>query len=268
MTKNDLYSNILKYKSFLCVGLDPDPERIPKHLHSAGDTIFEFNKSIIEATEKYCVAYKLNIAFYESMGIKGWESLQKTLDYIPSDKFTIADGKRGDIGNTSRHYAKTFFDTYAFDSQTVAPYMGSDSLEAFLDYKDKFTIVLGLTSNYGADDFQMLSTGKRKLFEEVLITSQKWGSPENMMYVVGATRADQLKRVREICPEHFLLIPGIGAQGGSLEEVYKYGKNDQIGLLINSSRGIIYASEGKDFTDAARLKSKEIQKKMHNLMAD
>jgi orotidine-5'-phosphate decarboxylase len=263
MNKQQLLEQIRLKKSFLCIGLDTDLEKIPSFLLELDDPVFEFNKRIIDATKDYCVAYKPNIAFYEAMGAKGWESLAKTIDYIPKEIFTIADAKRGDIGNTSAMYAKTFFQTYNFDSVTIAPYMGSDSVQPFLTQAGKWAIVLALTSNQGASDFQFeeLKSGE-KLFEKVLRTSSQWGNDSNMMYVVGATKAEALLKIRKIIPNHFLLVPGVGAQGGSLAEVCKNGMNEDVGLLINSSRGIIYASNGEDFTEAAADAAREIQEKM------
>jgi orotidine-5'-phosphate decarboxylase len=242
--------------------------KIPKHLLDTEDPIFEFNKQIIDATKDFCVAYKPNIAFYEMLGTKGWDSLQKTIDYIPNDIFTIADAKRGDIGNTSLYYANTFFDTYDFDSVTVAPYMGSDSVTPYLQHKDKWAIVLALTSNKGADDFELqkLESGEY-VFEKVLSTSKEWGSEKNMMYVVGATRPEMLAEIRKIVPNHFLLVPGVGAQGGSLTQVVKYGMTKDVGLLVNSSRGIIYAGNGEDFAQKAGEKAKSIQEEMASLMS-
>ncbi len=268
MNYQELVTQIKKKKSFLCVGLDTDLNKIPKYLLNTEDPVFEFNKQIIDATKDYCVAYKPNIAFYEMLGTKGWESLQKTIDYIPKDIFTIADAKRGDIGNTSLYYANTFFDTYDFDSVTVAPYMGSDSVTPYLQHKDKWAIVLALTSNKGADDFELqkLESGEY-VFEKVLSTSKEWGSKTNMMYVVGATRPEMLADIRKIIPNHFLLVPGVGAQGGSLSEVVKYGITDDIGLLVNSSRGIIYAGNGEDFAQKAGEKAKSIQEEMASLMS-
>lgn len=268
MNRQQLSDQIRSKQSFLCVGLDTDIEMIPRHLLATEDPVFEFNKAIIDATHKFCVAYKPNIAFYESMGVKGWISLKKTLDYIPKNIFTIADAKRGDIGNTSGFYAKAFFENYNFDSITIAPYMGRDSVEPFLAYKDKWVILLALTSNEGALDFQFLrlDAGKIKLFEKVLSKSAKWGSKENMMFVVGATRGEMIEEVRRIVPDHFLLVPGIGAQGGSLAEVAKYGLNKDVGLLVNSSRGIIYASSNKDFATAAANQAFEIQQEMAGIL--
>ena len=263
MTKQELFNQIIKKESFLCVGLDPDLEKIPAHLLELDDPIFEFNKQIIDATKDYCVAYKPNLAFYESLGVKGWESLQKTMEYIPNNIFTIADAKRGDIGNTSRMYAKTFFEHFNFDSVTVAPYMGNDSVSPFLEFSNKWVILLAATSNVGGLDFQYKKVeGGKRVFEEVLEKSLEWGNEENLMYVVGATRAEMLSDVRAIVPNAFLLVPGVGAQGGSLEEVVKYGMNDTCGLLVNSSRGIIYAESGNDFASVAGKKSKELQSQM------
>ena len=245
----------------MCVGLDTDIRKIPIHLLDAEDPVFEFNKQIIDATKDLCVAYKPNIAFYESMGVKGWESLQKTLDYIPKDIFTIADAKRGDIGNTSSMYARAFFQEMNFDSVTVAPYMGSDSVKPFLDFEGKWVIVLALTSNAGSIDFQMTEDKNGiPLYVKVLTTVQTWN--ERIMFVVGATRADMLLEIRSVAPESFLLVPGVGAQGGSLEEVAENGLNDHCGLLVNSSRGIIYASSDERFADEARKKAMELQQKM------
>ena len=263
MTKQELFNQIIKKESFLCVGLDTDLEKIPEHLLELEDPIFEFNKQIIDATKDYCVAYKPNLAFYESQGVKGWESLQKTMEYIPSDIFTIADAKRGDIGNTSRMYAKTFFEYFNFDSVTVAPYMGNDSVSPFLEFRNKWVILLAATSNLGGLDLQYKKIeGGKRVFEEVLEKSLEWGNEENLMYVVGATRAEMLSDVRAIVPDAFLLVPGVGAQGGSLQEVVKYGMNNTCGLLVNSSRGIIYAGSGIDFASVAKNKSKELQSQM------
>ncbi len=263
MTKQELFEEIKRKNSFLCVGLDTDPEKIPQHLLELEDPIFEFNKQIIDATKDYCVAYKPNIAFYEALGAEGWESLRKTLEYIPDNIFTIADAKRGDIGNTSRMYAKTFFHTYPFDSVTVAPYMGEDSVTPFLEFENKWVILLAATSNSGGLDFQykQIDSGKR-VFEEVLQKSLEWGNDENLMYVVGATRAEMLTDVRAIVPDAFLLVPGVGAQGGSLSEVVKYGMNGSCGLLVNSSRGIIYAGKGEDFAEKAAESAVKLQKQM------
>jgi orotidine-5'-phosphate decarboxylase len=273
MTRKELVEQIKIKQSFLCIGLDTDISLIPEFLLEKEDPVFEFNKAIIEATQDFCVSYKPNIAFYECMGQKGWESLSKTMKIIPKNIFTIADAKRGDIGNTSKKYAETFFNPNAagfeFDSVTVAPYMGEDSVSPFLNYQNKWTILLALTSNPGAMDFQFISTNinDKKVFEKVLIRSQKWGSPENMMYVVGATRAEMLKEVRAIVPEHFLLVPGVGAQGGDLKSVAEYGMNKDCGLLVNASRSIIYASKGKDFAERAREEAMKIQKEMKELLS-
>jgi orotidine-5'-phosphate decarboxylase len=268
MTKAELFEQVKSKSSYLCVGLDTDIRKIPKHLLDSEDPVFEFNKQIIDATEPYAIAYKPNIAFYEAMGQKGWESLRKTLDYIPENCFTIADAKRGDIGNTSGLYARAFFDKsssgMSFDSVTVAPYMGRDSVMPFLEFKDKWVILLGLTSNIGSADFQHLTINntEEKLFERVLKTSQEWANSEQMMYVVGATQADELKAIRKIIPDHFLLVPGVGAQGGSLKEVSENGMNTSCGLLVNSSRGIIYASSDKDFAKVAAKEAQKLQEEM------
>jgi len=267
MNKNELISQIKQKQSFLCVGLDTDIERIPKHLLKLEDPVFEFNKQIIDATKDLCVAYKPNIAFYESMGVSGWKSLQKTLDYIPENILIIADAKRGDIGNTSRMYAKAFFENLNFDAVTVAPYMGSDSVTPFLEFKNKWAIVLSLTSNKGGLDFQNIKDEDGKqLFEQVLETSKTWGTDENMMYVVGATRANQLSAIRNIIPNHFILVPGVGAQGGNMQEVAKYGLNSDCGLLVNSSRGIIYAGDGTDFAEKAKSQAQKLQQEMAVLL--
>jgi len=272
MTKQELFENIQRKKSFLCVGLDTDVNKIPEHLFDdSEDPIFEFNKAIIDGTADLCVAYKPNLAFYESLGLEGWEILERTVDYIREnypDQFIIADAKRGDIGNTSAMYARTFLGNMDFDSVTVAPYMGEDSVTPFLTYEGKWVILLALTSNKGALDFQLMkdkSTGDL-LYEKVLKTSSTWGTDENMMYVVGATKAEMLTDVRAIVPEHFLLVPGIGAQGGSLEEVAKYGLNSTCGLLVNSSRQIIYASSEKDYAEAARAEAQRVQTEMEFIL--
>ncbi len=264
MTKQELITQIKQKQSFLCVGLDTDITKIPSHLLDSEDPIFEFNKHIIDATKDFCVAYKPNLAFYESSGIPGWISLQKTLDYIPKNIFTIADAKRGDIGNTSEMYAKTFFQTYNFDSVTVAPYMGEDSVTPFLQFPNKWVILLAATSNKGGLDFQYKIVGEsgKMLFEKVIEKSLKWGNDENLMYVVGATRADILTKVRAIAPNAFLLVPGVGAQGGSLEDVVKFGINQDCGLLVNASRSIIYASSGTDFAQKAASEAQLMQQEM------
>ena len=269
MNRQELIKQIKEKQSFLCIGLDADFRKIPTHLLSLEDPIFEFNKQIIDATKDLCVAYKPNIAFYESLGVSGWISLQKTLDYIPNNIFTIADAKRGDIGNTSSMYARAFFENMSFDSITVAPYMGSDSVTPFLEFKDKWAIVLSLTSNKGGLDFQKIKgENGKQLFKQVLETSQNWGTDKNMMYVVGATRSEQLSEIRKIIPNHFLLVPGVGAQGGSVEDVAKYGMNDDCGLLVNSSRGIIYASSDIDFAEKSREEAEKLQHKMDILLSE
>jgi orotidine-5'-phosphate decarboxylase len=263
MTRQQLFEQIKKKQSYLCVGLDTDLEKIPRHLLKLPDPIFEFNKQIIDATKDFCVAYKPNTAFYEALGAKGWESLQKTLEYIPKECFTIADAKRGDIGNTSTLYAKAFFQQMDFDAITVAPYMGEDSVKPFLEFDDKWVILLVHTSNPGSQDFQLLETLDGKyLYQEVIFASQRWATPEKMMYVVGATHADKIGAIRALAPDHFFLVPGVGAQGGDLEEVSKAGMNTQCGLLVNSSRAIIYASSGEDFAEAAAKAAMNVQKEM------
>jgi orotidine-5'-phosphate decarboxylase len=263
MKQKDLFKEISSKKSYLCVGLDTDLKKIPAHLLKEKDPVFEFNKQIIDATHKYAVAYKPNIAFYEALGSKGWESLEKTLEYIPKNIFTIADAKRGDIGNTSGLYAKAFFETMKFDAITVAPYMGEDSVKPFLEFKDKSVILLALTSNSGSHDFQMLKLkNDQELYLEVIRLSKTWGDTSQIMYVIGATKAQMLEQIRTLVPDNFLLVPGVGAQGGSLEEVSKYGMNKQCGLLVNSSRGIIYASTEKDFALAAANEAEALQKEM------
>jgi orotidine-5'-phosphate decarboxylase len=266
MTKQELINQIKLKQSFLCVGLDTDLTKIPTHLLKEKDPIFEFNKQIIDATHDLCVAYKPNLAFYEVYGSQGWESLQKTIEYIPKEIFTIADAKRGDIGNTSSMYAKAFFENLNFDSVTVAPYMGADSVMPFLEFKNKWVILLALTSNKGADDFQFFDGEKEKLFEKVLKKSKEWGNDENLMYVVGATRPEMFVEIRKLVPDSFLLVPGVGAQGGELSEVCKYGMNKDCGLLINSSRGIIYAGNDKKFAKKSREEAVKIQKEMAILL--
>lgn len=266
MNRKELIEQIKIKKSFLCVGLDADINKIPKHLLKLDDPIFEFNKLIIDATKDLCVAYKPNIAFYEALGVKGWESLQKTIDYIPENIFTIADAKRGDIGNTSKMYAQAFFETMNFDSITVAPYMGEDSVTPFLEFENKWVILLALTSNKGADDFQFFNSGKEQLFEKVIQKSQEWGDEENLMFVVGATRPEMFTDIRNLAPNSFLLVPGVGAQGGELSEVCKYGMNSDCGLLINSSRGIIYAGKDEKFAEKSREEAAKIQKEMAILL--
>ncbi|MFD1604835.1 orotidine-5'-phosphate decarboxylase [Flavobacterium artemisiae] len=270
MTTQQLHEQILQKKSFLCVGIDPDLDKMPAHLLETEDPIFEFNKAIIDATHDLTVGYKPNTAFFEAYGIKGWMSLQKTINYINEnypDIFTIADAKRGDIGNTSSMYAKAFFEDLNFDSVTVAPYMGKDSVEPFLAFENKHTIMLALTSNEGAFDFQTLNVDGKELYKQVLETSKKWKNSENLMYVVGATKAEYFTEIRKIVPDSFLLVPGIGAQGGSLSEVCKYGMNDKVGLLVNSARAIIYASKGTDFAEKAREEALKVQQEMESIIS-
>ncbi len=265
MTTNQLITQIHKKKSFLCIGLDVDLNKVPKHLLKEEDPIFAFNKAIIDETHQLCVAYKPNIAFYEAYGIKGWEALKKTIDYLNDNYpeiFTIADAKRGDIGNTSTMYAKAFFEDMNFDSVTIAPYMGKDSVEPFLAFENKHTILLALTSNQGAFDFQTKDVEGKELYKQVLEISKAYENSENLMYVVGATKAEYFKGIRKIVPNSFLLVPGVGAQGGNLQDVCKYGMTEDVGLLINSSRGIIYASNGADFAEAAAAKAKELREQM------
>ncbi len=274
MTREELINLIRRKNSFLCIGLDTDISKIPQHMKSLEDPIFGFNKAIIDATIDLAVAYKPNFAFYECYGVKGWESLTKTINYInekyPGQAFTIADAKRGDIGNTSQQYARAVFDKASsgleFDAVTVAPYMGEDSVKPFLLYPSIWIIVLALNSNKGAGDFQFFSNQDTRLFEQVLLKSKQWGNQDNMMYVVGATKADMLTDIRKIVPDHFLLVPGIGAQGGSLQEVAKYGLTKDCGLLVNSSRNIIYASPGADFAEKAREEAEKMQKEMSVLL--
>ncbi|MCQ2247160.1 MAG: orotidine-5'-phosphate decarboxylase [Bacteroidaceae bacterium] len=271
MTKQELFENIKKKQSFLCVGLDTDTKKIPEHLLNEEDPIFAFNKAIIDATAPYCIAYKPNLAFYEAFGVKGLISFEKTVKYLKEnypDQFIIADAKRGDIGNTSAMYARTFFEEYDLDSLTVAPYMGEDSVSPFLTYEGKWVILLALTSNKGSHDFQLMQdTEGERLFEKVLKTSQNWGNDENMMYVVGATQGRMFEDIRKLVPNHFLLVPGIGAQGGSLEEVCKYGMNSTCGLIVNSSRAIIYADKTENFAQVAGEKAKEVQMQMAEELA-
>jgi orotidine-5'-phosphate decarboxylase len=271
MNRSELITLIKQKKSFLCIGLDPDLTKIPPHLLKEDDPVFEFNRQIIDATHTYAAAYKPNLAFYESKGVLGWQSLTRTIQYLKKfDVFTIADAKRGDIGNTSEQYAKTFFSPsdagMDFDAVTVAPYMGEDSVKPFLKFENKWIIVLAVTSNKGADDFQFLETGATKLFSQVLEKSKSWGNEGNMMYVVGATKAEMLTDVRKIVPHHFLLVPGVGAQGGSLQEVARYGLIKDCGLIVNSSRNIIYASNGTDFAEKAAEESKKMQAEMEEIL--
>lgn len=271
MNYTALFEQIKKKKSFLCVGLDSDIAKIPQHLLKAEDPVYEFNKAIIDATAAYTIAYKPNIAFYESRGVEGWKSLEKTVEYIRTnypEVFTIADAKRGDIGNTSQMYAKAFLETLNFDSITVAPYMGEDSVTPFIKYEGKWVILLALTSNKGAFDFQFMEENGEKLYERVLKVSQQWGDKENMMYVVGATKAEMLGGIRKIVPDHFLLVPGVGAQGGSLEEVAEYGMNSHCGLIVNSSRGIIFADTTENFAVRAGEEAHKLQQDMERLLKE
>ena len=263
MNRQQLKDNIFRKRSVLCVGLDTDLSKIPVHLLNDEDPVFAFNKAIIDATKDFAVSYKLNTAFYEAQGIKGWISMEKTLNYIPKDIFTIADAKRGDIGNTSEQYARTFFHTYPFDSVTVAPYMGSDSVQPFLGFEDKWAIVLGLTSNAGSADFQLQPSGNEMMYQRVLKTVASWGTPDNIMFVIGATRKEQLQEVRQLLPKHFFLVPGVGAQGGDVDTVCRNAMNDDAGLLINVSRGVIYVSGKEDFADKAHEAAKQYQKEMN-----
>jgi orotidine-5'-phosphate decarboxylase len=269
MNSSELFERIVKKGSFLCVGLDTEVEKIPSVLLREKDPVFEFNKRIIDATCSFAVAYKPNVAFYECYGARGWTSLEATVNYIKANYpeiFVIADAKRGDIGNTSRMYAKAFLENMPFDAITVAPYMGEDSVTPFLSYSDKWVVILALTSNKGADDFQYHDEDGIRLFERVLTLSQKWGTLNNLMYVVGATRAEMLLDIRKIVPDHFLLVPGIGSQGGSLEDVARYGMNSKCGLLVNSSRGIIFADNSEEFDKVAGQKAKELQLEMENYL--
>lgn len=272
MNRQQLFENIKQKQSFLCVGLDTDIKKIPSHLLNEEDPIFAFNKAIIDATAPYCIAYKPNLAFYESMGVKGWISFEKTIKYLNEnypEQFIIADAKRGDIGNTSAMYARTFFEEMQLDALTVAPYMGEDSVTPFLNYEGKWVILLALTSNKGSHDFQLTEDAQgERLFEKVLRKSQQWGNADNMMYVVGATQGKMFEDIRKVVPEHFLLVPGIGAQGGSLEEVCKYGMNSQCGLIVNSSRAIIYADSSENYAQVAAEKAKEVQMQMAALLKE
>jgi len=272
MTRQHLIEQIRSKQSYLCVGLDTDITKIPKHLLHEPDPVFAFNKAIIDATEDLCVSYKINTAFYEAQGLKGWQAMEKTLNYIPENIFTIADAKRGDIGNTSSQYAKAFFEALSFDSITVAPYMGEDSVKPFLEYENKWAIVLGLTSNKGAKDFELQAMmGEdakngaglhEKLYEKVLRTVATWGSPDNLMFVVGATQADEFINIRKLVPDHFFLVPGVGAQGGSLQEISEKAMNTDIGILVNVSRAVIYASEKEDFAAEARVIAQQYRYEM------
>lgn len=283
MNRQQLVAQIRQKRSFLCVGLDTDVQKLPAHLQQQPDAVFAFNKAIIDATKDFCVAYKINTAFYESMGLKGWEAMEKTLHYIPRTHFSIADAKRGDIGNTAAQYAKTFFEVFPFDAVTVAPYMGEDSVRPFLEYENKWAIVLGLTSNKGSNDFQRLGvlhpegefpmlphivqeSRPRYLYEEVMRKVTCWGTPDNLMFVVGATQTSQLQDIRTILPDYFFLVPGVGAQGGSLEEVAKYGLNKDAGLLVNASRAVIYAGNDEQFAEAAAKAAKDYQIEMSSYL--
>lgn len=266
MTRQKLIQQIREKQSYLCVGLDSEIEKLPAHLKKLDDAQFEFNRQIIDATLEHCVAYKINTAFYESQGVKGWQTLEKTINYIPKTHFTIADAKRGDIGNTSTQYAKAFFEALNFDAVTVAPYMGEDSLRPFLDFSGKWTIVLGLTSNPGANDFEMVRSENTYLFEEVLRKTSSWGNPGNLMFVIGATRHEMVKDIRNTYPDHFFLVPGIGAQGGSLSDISQSGLTKDCGLLVNASRAVIFASQGDDFAGAARVLSQRYHEEMKMLL--
>ncbi len=266
MNRSKLIEQIRSKGSFLCVGLDTDRTKIPAHLLEEPDPVFAFNRGIIDATRDLCISYKINTAFYEADGLAGWTSMQKTLQYIGKDHLVIADAKRGDIGNTSEQYARAFFEALPFDAITVAPYMGSDSVKPFLKWSNKWTIVLGLTSNEGAADFELKPSGDELLYERVLRTASAWGSAENMMFVVGATRAESLQHIRKILPDHFFLVPGVGAQGGSLADVFRNGQNAEVGLLVNVSRAIIYASGGLDFAARARQAAEAYRDEMKGLL--
>lgn len=267
MTRQQLTNHILNKKSYLCVGLDTELTKIPKHLQSNSNAVINFNKAIIDATKDYCVSYKINTAFYEAMGVKGWQIMEETLHYIPDTHFKIADAKRGDIGNTSSQYAKAFFETLPFDAITVAPYMGEDSIRPFLEYENKFTIVLGLTSNKGANDFETLITDGSFLYQKVIEKIATWGTPNNLMFVVGATQANQIAQIRTMIPDNFLLVPGVGFQGGSLKEVSDAGLNKEVGLLVNASRAIIYASDKEDFAGEAAEIAKQYQVEMQDYLS-
>jgi len=271
MNRKELIEQIRTKKSFLCIGLDTDITKIPEHLLDAEDPVYEFNKQIIDATKEYCVSYKINTAFYESRGLAGWQSLIRTWNYLPKDTFSIADAKRGDIGNTSEMYAKAFFQAessgMSFDSVTVAPYMGADSVKPFLKFQNKWAIILSLTSNDGSKDFQFLPVAEETmLFERVIQKAAEWGTNDNIMFVVGATRGESFLTIRKHAPDHFLLVPGVGAQGGNLQDVCKYGMNKDCGLLINSSRAVIYASSGKDFVEAAAVEARKVQNEMKQIL--
>ena len=266
MTRQQLVDQIYKKRSYLCVGLDTDITKIPKHILSEPDPVFAFNKIIIDATREACVSYKINTAFYEALGVKGWEAMEKTVHYIGNEHFKIADAKRGDIGNTSSQYAKAFFETLPFDSVTVAPYMGEDSVKPFLQYDGKWAIVLGLTSNQGANDFELKRAGNGLLYEQVLQTVSGWGTPQNLMFVIGATQADAFENIRKLTPDHFYLVPGVGAQGGSLEEISAKAMTKDCGILVNVSRGIIFASDKKDFADESKKLARAYQSEMNEYL--
>ncbi|MFY7965146.1 MAG: orotidine-5'-phosphate decarboxylase [Chitinophagaceae bacterium] len=266
MTRQQLTNHILTKKSYLCVGLDTELIKIPQHLQGNSNAVINFNKEIIDATKDYCVSYKINTAFYEAMGVKGWQIMEETLHHIPDTHFKIADAKRGDIGNTSSQYAKAFFETLPFDAITVAPYMGEDSIRPFLEYENKFTIVLGLTSNKGANDFETLTTDGSFLYQKVIEKIATWGTPNNLMFVVGATQANQIAQIRTMIPDNFLLVPGVGFQGGSLKEVSNAGLNKEVGLLVNASRAIIYASDKEDFANEAAEIAKQYQVEMQDYL--
>jgi orotidine-5'-phosphate decarboxylase len=266
MTRKELAEQIFSKKSYLCIGLDTDLTKIPKHLHSFSDPVFEFNRRIIDATKDYCVSYKINTAFYEANGLRGWESMERTVNYIPFTHFKIADAKRGDIGNTSAQYAKAFFETLNFDAITVAPYMGEDSVKPFLEHKDKWTILLGLTSNDGAKDFELQKAGDGFLYETVLQTASNWGSEDNLMFVVGATQSDEFINIRKLAPNHFYLVPGVGTQGGSLKEISQKALIKDCGLLVNVSRAVIYASNSEDFADEASIIAQRYADEMNILL--
>ena len=268
MNRRQLIEQIKKKKSYLCVGLDTDISKIPAHLLKYKNPVLEFNKQIIDATHDVCVAYKPNIAFYEMYGAKGWDTLEKTVNHIPLSIFKIADAKRGDIGNTSAMYAKAFFETMNFDSITIAPYMGEDSIKPFLEFKDKWVVVLGLTSNKGAQDFQFLKSDKKPLYQNVIEKCMQFGTPENMMFVIGATNEKYFESIREFCPDNFFLVPGVGAQGGNLKLLSEYGMNKDCGLLVNAARSIIYASNGKDFAEKAREEAIRMQQEMKVLLKE
>ena len=266
MTRPELIAQIQKKKSYLCVGLDTDISKIPKHLFSEVDPIFSFNKAIIDSTKDLCVGYKINTAFYEALGVKGWEAMEKTVRYIGNEHFKIADAKRGDIGNTSDQYAKAFFETLPFDAVTVAPYMGEDSVKPFLQYDGKWAIVLGLTSNEGAKDFELLKSGDEFVYEKVLQTVSQWGTSDNLMFVIGATQANEFIKIRKLTPNHFYLVPGVGAQGGSLKEISEKAMTQDCGILVNASRAIIYASNDENFAKAAREVAFTYQQEMRNYL--